>query len=437
MKHLVRLYPKTWRIRYGAELATLVQRRRASFGEALDLVRGAVDAHLHPWVAPALVFVPELGFRPVGTRVLQKRAEACVDGTWLRILSVAAAPDRTEVLLEWEPPEKPEGPDNWVLRIDRSGVHERPPAELAAALVAGENEHALLRADHRFRSASGYDLVDMTFPCVVAGASEAQLTVRHGEREWRVPFRLVTGSFLGGPAAAETEHEGIVLRATAVARLDTQVVVALEAATRGPGTRVARIGSGAPSASPRQRKVPHPGKIADPVVLQDDRGRRSEELRRLHHFSREADLSSADPWPSRITSVFGAMDPGASSAVLSVPSMLIDEGAGSVVVDLRTLPTDIELGAHRIRVLRAEESPVNRGRRRVVFQCFEPGGPRHLLGPGSVRAEGIPADLSIRGQPDERQQLWMDILVPEAPIVTLTGAVVRVDGPWNLNLSLE
>jgi hypothetical protein len=50
MSLLLRLYPRAWRRRYGAEMeAMLVQLRgRARLSVALDLVRGAADAHLHP-----------------------------------------------------------------------------------------------------------------------------------------------------------------------------------------------------------------------------------------------------------------------------------------------------------------------------------------------------------------------------------------------------
>jgi hypothetical protein len=46
------LYPRAWRERYGDELADLLERERLGFRMRLDLVRGAVDAHLHP-VAPS------------------------------------------------------------------------------------------------------------------------------------------------------------------------------------------------------------------------------------------------------------------------------------------------------------------------------------------------------------------------------------------------
>jgi hypothetical protein len=48
MTRLVRLYPRPWRDRYEAEVLDLLEQRPPSIGDAVDLVRGAVDAHLHP-----------------------------------------------------------------------------------------------------------------------------------------------------------------------------------------------------------------------------------------------------------------------------------------------------------------------------------------------------------------------------------------------------
>ena len=62
MTRLIRLYPAAWRARYEAELLDLLQERPPTFGDSLDLVRGAVDARLHPeLVEPSL---PDLDMPP-------------------------------------------------------------------------------------------------------------------------------------------------------------------------------------------------------------------------------------------------------------------------------------------------------------------------------------------------------------------------------------
>jgi hypothetical protein len=48
MSGLVRLYPRAWRDRYEAEFVDLLEQRPGSIGVTIDVVRGALDAHLHP-----------------------------------------------------------------------------------------------------------------------------------------------------------------------------------------------------------------------------------------------------------------------------------------------------------------------------------------------------------------------------------------------------
>jgi hypothetical protein len=45
---ILRLYPGAWRARYGEEMAAVLDARPLSWRDRLDLVRGALDAWLHP-----------------------------------------------------------------------------------------------------------------------------------------------------------------------------------------------------------------------------------------------------------------------------------------------------------------------------------------------------------------------------------------------------
>ena len=68
MSGLLRLYPRSWRDRYGEEFEDLLAQRPPSVRHRLDIVRGALDAHLHPelvdpdrvvdrwWLAPLAGF---------------------------------------------------------------------------------------------------------------------------------------------------------------------------------------------------------------------------------------------------------------------------------------------------------------------------------------------------------------------------------------------
>lgn len=53
---LLRLYPRAWRERYGEEFDALLAETRLTPFVACDIVIGAVDAHLHPALAPGRVF---------------------------------------------------------------------------------------------------------------------------------------------------------------------------------------------------------------------------------------------------------------------------------------------------------------------------------------------------------------------------------------------
>jgi hypothetical protein len=50
MTALLRLYPRAWRERYGDEMVALLESEPTSMLDHLDLMRGALDAHLHPQV---------------------------------------------------------------------------------------------------------------------------------------------------------------------------------------------------------------------------------------------------------------------------------------------------------------------------------------------------------------------------------------------------
>jgi hypothetical protein len=77
MRRLLWLYPAAWRRRYGAEMEAFLRQSRPGPREVIDLLRGALDAHLHPqW--------PDAG--GLARTVLLVLAGAVVN-TWLVALS--------------------------------------------------------------------------------------------------------------------------------------------------------------------------------------------------------------------------------------------------------------------------------------------------------------------------------------------------------------
>ncbi|HYI65505.1 MAG TPA: Rieske 2Fe-2S domain-containing protein [Candidatus Limnocylindrales bacterium] len=67
---ILRLYPAAWRDRYRGELEDLLGQRRVRPADLADLLRGAVDARMHPQVRPVLqVAGPVTGPTPMSTMV--------------------------------------------------------------------------------------------------------------------------------------------------------------------------------------------------------------------------------------------------------------------------------------------------------------------------------------------------------------------------------
>ena len=170
-------------------------------------------------------------------------------------------------------------------------------------------------------------------------------------------------------------------------------------------------------------------------MLEDDQGRRGEELSRTAQLPHEPETTAEGSWPLRITSVFAWPHSDARALVLVVPCVVVAENTESVAIDLRTLPADVQLGPYPIHVVRTEVSSDSPPRTRIVLHLPALPGSRHLLGPGNVVARGMPTDLSQRGVPDAQGRMWIDTVVLEEPVLTAANALVRVDGPWRLPLS--
>lgn len=74
MTWLIRLYPPAWRRRYGRELAELIATQPASFGTAVDLVAGAVDAWLNPQSSTSAAATDAKGAGAMVSKMLRLRS---------------------------------------------------------------------------------------------------------------------------------------------------------------------------------------------------------------------------------------------------------------------------------------------------------------------------------------------------------------------------
>lgn len=134
MTRLTRLYPPAWRARYEAELLILLEERPAKLPDRFDLIRGALDARLHPqvvhhsaepdsgpdgllgvgalaiiggglWVLAALGFygapyISDLGYKDGGSVALVAAAAAALTGL-AAVMAIRQLADRPGVLRGW------------------------------------------------------------------------------------------------------------------------------------------------------------------------------------------------------------------------------------------------------------------------------------------------------------------------------------------------
>jgi hypothetical protein len=366
-----------------------------------------------PPVAPQLVFVPLIGFRPEGTLVLRKRTDTTANGTRLIVHAAAAAPDRTDVVVEWERTGDPATcpADSMLLTHTNSRPLEHG---LSVELLIGASRVSATRMARRAFHASNPSIGaidEVTFGPLPAGTAAAELRVAEGEREWLAQLAFMSRDANASAVTAEVTHDEVAVRATAVARDRGR--------SRRQRTRKAEV-----------RRVL--GEHSRPITLEDDRGGRTEEGRRL--FSQEPQQAmSGRLFVSRFVVAFEAPSAAAESATIVIPFIDLNDREPSAEADLRKVPVDVKLGEHRFRVISAE--PIGMDQRQVVLKVTpSTSGPRFNQ---PVRMHGADdKNFAWNPYPAPGDTVSLTTTVGDPPIVTFTGAVLRVDGPLRLEIPL-
>src|SRR5712692_3622117 len=175
----------------------------------------------------ALVFVPPIGFRPADTRTLRERVATTVDATELSVVALAAAPSRTDVIVEWNRTGNPAvcPPQSRILAPSNFTPLENG---LAAEIVISTGTLLAIAATRRsyHASHSAIGAVDaISFPSLPPDVNGCELHLREGANSWRVPFSVARGGADATPLAAAATSAGVVVRATASKQI------------RGPGDR--------------------------------------------------------------------------------------------------------------------------------------------------------------------------------------------------------
>ena len=395
----------------------------------------------------ATVFVPLIGFRPGGTRTLSAQVETTEDATQLIVHRVAAAPDRTDVVVEWRRTGDPVTcpPDSKLL------VHSnRAPLQngLVAQIVTGGNSFDALAGRRRAyqMSLGAIGAVDeLTFPSLPADVDEAELRLSEGANVWRVPLALADGGIGATQLNAEVRRHGIVVRATALVRYDDELIVGLEVEAK---QQIRQVGAPVPSPQAlftdnqedlRARRAEmhrHFGARARPIALEDDGGSR-DEVRRL--FSQEAQQAGpGQPFMIRFLVMFEAPAAEVTRAALVIPFVELNDFGPSATADLSALPLDVELDQHRFRVVAME--PEGADRHRIELEMKRSASGPRFVQPARLRGadpEFAWERRAVEADPPRDDLISMATKLGDPPIVTFTGVVLRVDGPLRLDLPLD
>jgi hypothetical protein len=392
----------------------------------------------------ALVFVPAIGFRPRGTRTLTQRAETIADETRLAVIAAAAAPDRTDVIVEWTRTGDPAvcSPGSRIL------VHSnRAPLEngLVAELRVGTSRLeaiALTRRSFHLSHNSLAAVDEIRFPRSGQVVEDAELLLREGAILWRVPFSVASSGADATPLRAEVRQDGILVRATALSRYESELIVELEVESE---RQIRQVGGPVPSppAIPggseedrlwrRAEMHRHFGENARPIILEDDLGGHREELRRL--FAQEPQqAASGDRYSNRFSVVFDAPGSDVRHATLVIPFVELNVIEPSATVNLRDLPLDVELAEHRFRVLAV--TPHGADQRRIVIELLSPAVAPRFMQPARVQGSDLEFGWQRHDADAPGNAIWMATRIGDPPIVTFSGVVLRVDGPLRLELPL-
>jgi hypothetical protein len=433
MKQVIRLYPRRWRQRYGAEMISLVARQRTTLAGIVDLLRGAFEARLR--VGNGLVYVPMIGFRPVGTRTLLGDATTEQNRTRLTVLAVAASRERTDVVVEWQ--REPDAP------ACRPGHYLAAPGAspdpASAAILTGG---LTIRAESIAPGAYGagmygtHAIHTLSFPAIDSAQASVDLRLNEGDREFRVPMALTPAVIRARAVVSAAQCAGITIRATSTAWHGDELIIAIKAEA---ALSIRQVAAPPPAQTPfrsitqevrlaRAKEMQRVmGRLSEPIMLEDAHGGVTEELRRI--FEHRSQSLRGEPSVHRFSVVFAAPAAEVDDVTVVVPFVEVSDLGPAATVDLRMLPADVELGPNRLRVVSAD--PYG-SETKVVLELRPSDLGRGFVQPASFLGRG--GNYSWGRGPGE--QIWFAATVGEPPIVTFRGVVWRIEGPWRLRVPL-
>jgi hypothetical protein len=373
-----------------------------------------------------LVFNPSSGFH--SARILETPANIVLerDGRTLTA-SLVSERDCTTLhftVLGFDPPVAfGNGKDAW-LRVD-GPAHIRDDRGREIASHPRWQTGGSIR-----RRADGSLMLDwqLMLERLPSDARSVELSVGGPAGDWAVEFPLVSTESAGTPAtrsAASDAHHGIAITARAVARSTALTAVEIE-------TTVAPDPSDLPHRPKRyvQGIGSHgPGRISDQLlVLRDDLGNEHRERWGLGFM----------PAPrNRQVVQFPELPEAARSAMLEIPFVAIQERSDETLSLAVPSDSDIEFVGCAARAAVSRANDHQGPSVRVEIRPKDGEAERQLMYFNRVEAHGgSPIGMTIVHCPG--QPIVMNAPDPSgvAPTVIMYGPVLKLRGPWRLELAL-
>lgn len=240
-----------------------------------------------------------------------------------------------------------------------------------------------------------------------------------------MPLTLTSSTQYGLPAkalAVADTHHGVTLTARGVARSDTTTAVDIYASLE-------------PTAQPRFMRSlgvrRHTRGDEPQLTLTDDTGR---EVREFAVFDDEV----ASGRELHQVLVFPALDASATQCVLTIPDIVLTEHNGAWTTLAVPSESNLRFGTFDVR---GTVSNVQSRRGPAVRVLLDDGGwrdDRRLLYPETVWVNGRHGGIGWEGSPPAGEPCSVNAANPEddAHKVMLESPVVRLRGPWRLELDL-
>lgn len=433
MKRLLDLYPRRWRARYGAELAEFIDAQPASARLVLDLLRGAIDAHLHPELAQARfaltgvpggdVYIANVGFRQAGVR-LERPVSVERDGRKLTIAELVATEKGTDLLYEFTClPEERKNPDilgrsseRIVLRVGESEYGCDPKSFGSSSTSAAKGWATERRVG--------------LLPIPLEGCRVELRLSGKIVGDWSVALDLV-------PFAADPAHEQLAVEAADTREGITIAVRGIDTSAEGTAVNIELTVEPPPMRPPSIGGLDGMRQGITALTLRDDKGR-------VYPEHARPEGGSPDPSGRTDVALFDPLPADAHELELEVPFVFVDIEDGRVELDLPVAePVTASLDRSRVRVLSTAEAdrsnPWNHGP--ALGVSLDLGGwhgDRRVLKPLELQVDGQRCGMSLGGgmnsvAPEPLGYIETRLEKPlEAKHLTLIGATVQVRGPWRV-----